>query len=286
MFAVTAILPLITSLVAGLVKEERRGAAAPTVLRDPEAAVDLPQEQRHGFFEISKSQLSCLWATVREPNIFMPTLFIFLWQATPTSDTAMFFFTTNHLGFGAEFMGRVRLVTAIASLAGVGVYNAYLKHVSLKKIFFWSTIIGVFLGLTQLLLVTGLNRKMGIGDQWFTLGDTLVLTVLGQVSFMPILVLAARLCPPGVEATLFATLMSISNGANVTGGFLGAGLTKLLGVTSQNFEHLALLLVICNLSSLLPLPFLGLLPSESDMDAAVEKAEKALLGTQLESKRE
>lgn len=98
---------------------------------------------------------------------------------------------------------------------------------------------------------------------------------------MPILVLAARLCPPGVEATLFATLMSISNGANVTGGFFGAGLTKLLGVTSQNFHHLALLLIVCNLSSLLPLPFLGLLPSESDMDAAVEKAEKALLGTAI-----
>ena len=29
---------------------------------------------------------------------------------------------------------------------------------------------------------------------------------------MPILVLAARLCPEGVEATLFATLMSILNG--------------------------------------------------------------------------
>ena len=46
-------------------------------------------------------------------------------------------------------MGRVRLVTAIASLAGVGVYNAYLKHVALKKIFLWSTIIGTLLGLTQ-----------------------------------------------------------------------------------------------------------------------------------------
>jgi hypothetical protein len=29
---------------------------------------------------------------VKEPNIFLPTAFIFLWQATPTSDTAMFFF--------------------------------------------------------------------------------------------------------------------------------------------------------------------------------------------------
>jgi hypothetical protein len=37
------------------------------------------------------------------------------------------------------------------------------------------------------------------------------LLLLLQVSFMPILVLAARLCPEGVEATLFATLMSILN---------------------------------------------------------------------------
>lgn len=94
---------------------------------------------------------------------------------------------------------------------------------------------------------------------------------------MPILVLAARLCPPGVEATLFATLMSISNGAGVTGGLMGAGLTQLLGVTGQNFDHLAILVVLCNLSSLLPLPFLGLLPSESDLAAAVEKADRAFL---------
>jgi len=92
---------------------------------------------------------------------------------------------------------------------------------------------------------------------------------------MPILVLAARLCPPGVEATLFATLMSISNGGGVAGGVLGAGLTELLGVTSHNFDNLAYLLVLCNASSLLPLPFLHLLPSESELAATVQKAEQA-----------
>lgn len=79
---------------------------------------------------------------------------------------------------------------------------------------------------------------------------------------MPVLVLAARLCPSGMEATLFATLMSISNGGSVTGGLLGAGLTQLLGVTKDNFSNLALLITVCNLSSLLPLPLLGLLPRE------------------------
>ncbi|KAG0600632.1 hypothetical protein M758_11G049200 [Ceratodon purpureus] len=265
-FGVTAVLPLITSAVAGLVREEpmqtRRG--------DSKAVSKTAR-----FISSSKSQLSFLWQTVKEPSIFWPTLFIFLWQATPTSDTAMFFFTTNHLGFGPEFLGRVRLVTAVASLVGVGLYNSYLKDVPLRKIFLWTTLLGTALGSTQLLLVTGVNRSLGVSDEWFAMGDSLVLTVLGQVSFMPILVLAARLCPPGVEATLFATLMSISNGGGVVGGVFGAGLTQLLGVTSQNFDNLALLLVLCNASSLLPLPFLNLLPSESELEATVEKAEKA-----------
>eukprot|EP00246_Nothoceros_aenigmaticus_P000865 TRINITY_DN1109_c0_g1_i4.p1 TRINITY_DN1109_c0_g1~~TRINITY_DN1109_c0_g1_i4.p1 ORF type:complete len:329 (-),score=48.90 TRINITY_DN1109_c0_g1_i4:258-1244(-) len=272
-FGVTALLPLITSAVAGLVQEESSYAFG---VRDFGKGANVSRGAS-GVVELARVQMGHLWRTVKEPNIFLPTLFVFLWQATPTSDTAMFYFTTNKLSFGPEFLGRVKLVTSVAALVGVSVYNSFLKNVSLQKMFFWTTITGAGLGLTQLVLVTGVNRSLGISDQWFAMGDSLILTVLGQVSFMPILVLAARLCPPGVEATLFATLMSISNGAGVTGGLLGAGLTELLGVTSQNFEHLAILLILCNLSSLFPLPFLGLLPSESDLAAAVEKADKALL---------
>jgi len=56
---------------------------------------------------------------------------------------------TNKLGFQPEFLGRVQLVVAFASLAGVALYNTYLKHVSLKKMFFWTTVLGMVLGLTQ-----------------------------------------------------------------------------------------------------------------------------------------
>lgn len=106
----------------------------------------------------------------------------------------------------------------------------------------------------------------------FLVNQTKVCIIL-QASFMPVLVLAARLCPSGMEATLFATLMSISNAGSVTGGLIGAGLTQLLGVTKDSFGNLALLIVICNLSSLLPLPLLGLLPAESpeDKNANIEQ---------------
>ncbi|XP_044487380.1 folate-biopterin transporter 1, chloroplastic-like isoform X1 [Mangifera indica] len=258
-FGVTALLPLITSGVAILVKEQRVGQNFP--LGGP------------GFLESSKQNIIQLWGAVRQPNVFLPTLFIFLWQATPHSDSAMFYFTTNKLGFTPEFLGRVKLVTSIASLLGVGLYNGFLKTVPLRKIFLGTTIIGTALGMTQVFLVTGLNRKFGISDKWFAIGDSLILTVLSQASFMPVLVLAARLCPEGMEATLFATLMSISNGGSVLGGLIGAGLMQALGVTKDRFDNLVTLIILCNLSSLLPLPLLGLLHQNSPGTAEKESGE-------------
>ncbi|GMP56389.1 hypothetical protein CsSME_00020899 [Camellia sinensis var. sinensis] len=251
-FGVTALLPLITSAVAVLVQEKPVFGLA----RGSNLSLAGPS-----FFESSKHNIIQLWEAVRQPNVFLPTLFIFLWQSTPQSDSAMFFFTTNKLGFTPEFLGRVKLVTSVASLLGVGLYNGFLKKVPLRKIFVATTVFGAALGMTQVFLVTGLNRKFGISDEWFAIGDNLIITVLGQ-AFMPVLVLAARLCPSGMEATLFATLMSISNGGSVLGGLIGAGLTQLFGVTKDKFDNLVFLIILCNLSSLLPLPLLGLLPQD------------------------
>ncbi|KAH6808893.1 Major facilitator superfamily protein [Perilla frutescens var. frutescens] len=251
-FGLTALLPLITSAVAVLVREQPVSGS----MRGQNS------ESNTGFLASSKSSMIQLWNAVKQPNVFLPTLFIFAWQATPQSDSAMFYFTTNKLGFTPEFLGRVKFVTSVASLLGVGLYNGYLKTVRLRKIFMVTTIIGTALGMTQVLLVTGLNRKFGISDEWFAIGDSLILTVLGQLSFMPVLVLAAKLCPEGVEATLFATLMSICNAGSVLGGLMGAGLTRLFGVTKDRFDNLTPLIILCNLSSLLPLPLLSLLPED------------------------
>ncbi|XP_068333445.1 folate-biopterin transporter 1, chloroplastic-like [Pyrus communis] len=262
-FGLTALLPLMTSAVSILVNEQPVIGAS----KGPNFPL-----AGHNLFDSWKKNVLQLWDAVRQPNVFFPTLFIFLWQATPHSESAMFYFTTNKLGFTPEFLGRVKLVTSVASLLGVGLYNGFLKTVPLRKTFVVTTVFGSAIGLTQVLLVTGLNRKFGISDEWFSIGDSLAITVLSQASFMPVLVLAARLCPEGVEATLFATLMSISNAGSVLGGLMGAGLTQLLGVTKDQYDNLSLLIIICNLSSLLPLPLLGLLPRDHP-DANPEESE-------------
>ncbi|XWS53965.1 hypothetical protein CRYUN_Cryun10bG0046200 [Craigia yunnanensis] len=83
-FGVTALLPLTKSAVAVLVKEHVLGPA-----RVQNVLLGNPS-----FLESSKQSIIQLWNAFRQPNVFLSTVFIFLlWQATPQSDTAMFYFT-------------------------------------------------------------------------------------------------------------------------------------------------------------------------------------------------
>ena len=243
-FAVTAIFPLLVSIAAIWIVE------IPAGHEDEQPT------------ESIKFQIQQLWQALTQKVIWMPTLFLFLWQCTPTAESAFFYFSTNELGFTPEFLGRVRLVTSLASLLGIWLFQRFLKTIPFRQIFLWTTIFSSLLGLTTLLLVTHTNRSIGIDDRWFALGDSLILTVMGQLTFMPVLVLAARLCPPGIEATLFALLMSVLNLSGLVSKEGGALLTHLFNVTENNFDKLWLLVIITNLGSLLPLIFIKLLPDE------------------------
>lgn len=257
-FLITASLPAIVAFISLFIDEPATGKP-----------IDLQNSAMDGV----KTQINDLWKALKQPAVWKPALFLFLWQSTPTSDGAFLYFMTNDLGFGPEFLGRVRLVTAGASLLGVWGYQKYLRSVSIKNILFWTTIASTPLGLIQLLLITHANRSLGIPDGAFVFGDDVVLAILGEFAFLPTLVLAAKICPPGTEAVLFATLMSIFNGASTFGTEIGALLTKYLNVTESNFDNMGLLTIICNLTSLYPLLFIGLLDgigskSEAEMEDA------------------
>eukprot|EP00210_Caulerpa_lentillifera_P000839 g812.t1 len=178
------------------------------------------------------TQSKSLWSAFSQRRIYLPALFVFLYQVAPNVSSAMLFYETNELHFTPEFMGKVALIGQIASLLGVGVFNFFLKSVALKKF----------------ILISKINRD--------------------QVAFMPRLVLAARICPEGVEATLFALIMSIYNGGAVASSSMDAWLTNILGVIKDDFTNLAPLISICLLSNLFPLAFLGLLPEDLEDEKA------------------
>jgi len=83
-----------------------------------------------------KNQLRQLQA-LSQKSIWLPTAFIFICRGTPALTPPFSFFTTNELGFQPEFLGRVRLVTSIASLVGVWLFQRFLKTIPFRVIFGW-----------------------------------------------------------------------------------------------------------------------------------------------------
>ncbi len=267
-FEITAVLPLLVGIAAFAIADPPMSTifiVAPNPDGSPTAPT--PNLSRNSQVWLSlKYNFTQLKQAFKNKAIWLPAAFLFLWQATPSADTAFFYFTTNELKFNPEFLGTIRFFASWAGLLGVWLFQRFFKGVPTRKIFFWTTIISTSLGLTSLLLVTHVNRSLGIDDRWFSLGDSLILTIAGRIAFMPVLVLAARLCPEGIEATLFALLMSVLNISALCSFQLGAGLTYLLGVTESNFDNLWILVLIANVTSLLPLPLLNWLPDEQEIN--------------------
>ena len=96
---------------------------------------------------------------------------------------------------------------------------------------------------------------------------------------MPTFVLAAKCCPPDVEATLFALLMGLANFGAVIGLYNGVALLHLFGgVEAPEFRRLPSFIATRTLCYLLPLALVYTVvpagrPSDPAPSDAVDEAE-------------
>jgi len=180
----------------------------------------------------------------------------------------MFYFQTGVLGFSPRFMELVYLVGSLAGLAGVVVYNLALVRKPMRWTLAVCAVTGTAFNATQLLLVSRANLRLGISDKLFALGDYSMIMVVAEVMMTPMLALAAKVCPEGVEATLYATLYSVLNASQAVSQGLGAALTAAYGVTESDFSHMFALTLTCSLWMLAPLPLLALVPNSADAPPA------------------
>eukprot|EP00873_Tetraselmis_striata_P041976 jgi/Tetstr1/462240/TSEL_000638.t1 len=209
--------------------------------------------------------LRTMWSTLKQRRVLSPLVFVFLFMSTPQTTNAMFYFYTNHLGFTSSFLAQMAILARVADVVSSLLYARYFKTVTLRRLFFWAPIMATTLGLSQLVLVSGLNRSLGIPDQWFVFGDTIFLEVISRVALLHLMVLCSNLCPAGCESTMFAVIMSITSAAYLGLGNLGGSLLMwAFGVTSTDFANLSYLLLASNLLHLACLPLLCLVPSHME----------------------
>ena len=253
-FFVTGSLPLLTSLLSLGVVELESASTLRTSLKD--------------FWQTAKAVL--------RPDVLWSAIFLFIWRATPTSGGAFSYYLIDELHFTPEFFGRLALISHIMGIVGVFVFRRFLLSISLRKLFAWIIIASVVLSLPSLGLLYKWYELIHVSPKFFAMADTFVSAPLGEIGFLPLLVLVARICPKGIEATMFALLASLMNIGLAISDLGGAALVKyfdvheatavataVAGVMTQipaNYENLHIVMWIAILSSFLPMPLLRFLP--------------------------
>jgi len=213
---------------------------------------------------------------LRMPQFHLPLSFFFLQNAlVPSCHGIMLFFLTEKLGFTTAFMSANGVVAYIALLLGSAFGGGGEKgSLSFRSIFFRCQLALAVLSLADLILVLRLNVRFGIPDVVFVLGTDAISSVLSRVALQPFLLISARLCPKGCEASLFAFFMSTWNLGNTASGTLGAAVMGLLGVSKDDYTRLPLLLLVRTVCMLLPLPLVGVLIKEGGDGDDGEKDKK------------
>ena len=148
-------------------------------------------------------------------------------------------------------------------------------------------------------MIFGLNDKIGFPDYAFVISDHVLINAAGNILFMCQLILFARICPPGIEGFFMTILTSLGNAAGAICLQISSGITDALKIqcvedevdedqVSCNFEKLWLLVVIVNLTTLLPLILIKKIPDEEQLQAINEKlkdtSEQAVLDSDEEQK--
>ncbi|XP_057858415.2 probable folate-biopterin transporter 4 isoform X2 [Cryptomeria japonica] len=218
-----------------------------------------------------KSTYSTLIQAMRQPIILRPMLWFFLAQVTiPNISTVMFYYQTDVLHLDASFLGAARVVGWGGLMLGTFIYNHYLKRVPLRNIFLGTHISLSFLTFLDVILVSRVNVSLGISDKAFVICSSALADAVNQFKLMPFLVLSGRLCPPGIEGTLFALFMSINNFGGTVSSFFGAVLASALHISSDRFDNLALGIYVQAVCTLIPVCFLFLIPKKATGSSSQE----------------
>jgi hypothetical protein len=165
------------------------------------------------------------------------------------------------------------ILAFLCLLIGSVIYSRFIQGTNFLRIFFICQLALAATSLLEVLLVSRLNLALGLPDTVFVLGSGALHVVISRLTMQPFYVIAGRLCPPGVEASLYAAFMSVHNLGHAASGMFGAAILPFFGVEKGAYQGLPALLLLRSACMLLPLVLMRPLLGGAVMAVAKEKAD-------------
>jgi predicted MFS family arabinose efflux permease len=170
---------------------------------------------RAAFLETSRA----IWAAVKARDVWVVAGFIFFFWFSPSFGPAFLYYQTDTLEFSQQFIGRLAALGSVTGVVGALLYAPLSRRVPLKRIMHLSIALGVITTLGYLLYRGPISALI----------ITVVFGALSMIINLAFLDLAAKACPPRVEATFFAALMSVYNLGVQLAENVGARLYEVVG---------------------------------------------------------
>lgn len=177
-------------------------------------------------------------AAIGSRTLWIVAGFIFFYNFSPSFGPALVYYATDKLHFSKIFLGTLDSLSYASGIVGTALYFAFSKSFRFKRLIHFAIAAGV----------TATLSYLGYRDQISAVALSLVFGAVAMTIQLTFLDLAARACPKQAEATFFAFLMSVYNGAvqlsQITGGWLyeQVGFTRLIFISAA-FTALCWLLV-------------------------------------------
>jgi MFS family permease len=163
------------------------------------------------------------WRAIRaamgERSVWAVAGLTFFFTFSPSFGPAFLYYQTDTLGFSQQFIGALDSLYYAAAVVGATIYAPLSRRARLKQVIVGAIGAGVLSTLAYLLYrgpVSAVLIQVLFG----------VTAMVVQLAFLD---LAAKACPPGVEATFFALLMSVYNGGMQLSQNVGARLYDVVG---------------------------------------------------------
>jgi MFS family permease len=151
-----------------------------------------------------KDTLGGLVASFRRRELWIVTVFMFLYYFSPGLNTPLYFHMTDELHFSQSYIGILGSISCAGWVLGALLYRKFLGELSLRSLLNLSIAAGIVTTAAYLLLTTETNAAI----IFFAAGFSAMLATVATLT------LAADYCPPHAEGFAFAVLMSVINLAN------------------------------------------------------------------------
>ncbi len=223
-FALAAVFPLMTALSTVWLNEEKIGGVAETAAHGWKGLAGMFHDQR-------------AWAVAAG---------IFLWSFCPFLGTAQFYYQSEAIKLSPLFIGGLSTAGGISGMAGAALF-ARLTGAGSDRVARASILIGAPLSLLYFLY-------RGPGS---ILILTLLFSLAGVVFRLAWMDLAAKSCPPGAEATVFAAYMAVFNIAASASNALGGALYERLAASHGAYTAMVALSLVGTAGTLAAWPLLS-----------------------------